>query len=199
MRTTVPNGRTVRDGAARGGDSMSPGRHDGVRAGTGRGREEWFALLDADGAASRPYREIADRLVDDHGLSRWWAQKLTVEYQQARGRRAPGSRPDGTFTVTASKTIAVPAAELFEAFADRRVRRRWLPDVRLRSRGADPPTTIRFDVEDGSRVRVGISAVAPRKSQVALEHARIADGRIVEATKAAWRGRLGELKTLLEA
>ncbi len=101
--------------------------------------------------------------------------------------------------MTASKTIAVPAAELFEAFADRRVRRRWLPDVRLRSRGADPPTTIRFDVEDGSRVRVGISAVPPRKSQVALEHARIADGRVAETTKAAWRGRLGELKTLLES
>jgi hypothetical protein len=178
---------------------MGRGRRDGVRSATGRGREEWFALLDADGAASRPYREIADRLVDDHGLSRWWAQKLTVEYQQARGRRAPGSRPDGTCTVTASKTIAVPAAELFDAFADRRVRRRWLPDVRLRSRGADPPTAIRFDVEDGSRVRVGISAVAPRKSQVALEHARIADGRVADATKAAWRGRLGELKALLEA
>ncbi|HEX2027200.1 MAG TPA: hypothetical protein VHF25_04295 [Nitriliruptorales bacterium] len=41
----------------------------GVRAGTGRDREQWFALLDAWGAPRRAYREISDWLTGEHGLS----------------------------------------------------------------------------------------------------------------------------------
>jgi uncharacterized protein DUF4287 len=60
---------------------------DGVQRSTGRGRGEWFALLDAWGASGRRYREIADWLMGEHDLSRWWAQNLIVEYEQARGLR----------------------------------------------------------------------------------------------------------------
>lgn len=42
---------------------------DGVRRGTGRDRDEWFALLDAWGAASRQYREIVAWLTGEHDLS----------------------------------------------------------------------------------------------------------------------------------
>jgi hypothetical protein len=45
----------------------SPG--DGLRRATGRDRDGWFAVLDAWGAAGRPYREIDDWLVIEHGLS----------------------------------------------------------------------------------------------------------------------------------
>ena|SRR6266508_6912405 len=79
----------------------------GVRRVTGRDRAEWFELLDAWGAAGRPFREIADWLTGEHALSRWWAQKLIVEYEQARGLRPAGVRPSGTFAVTASKTVGV--------------------------------------------------------------------------------------------
>lgn len=41
----------------------------GVRRATGRGRDEWFALLDRWGAVGRPYREIADWLTAKHGIS----------------------------------------------------------------------------------------------------------------------------------
>src|SRR5918996_3431446 len=98
----------------------------GVRRATGRDRDEWFALLDAWGAAGRPFREIADWLTGEHDLSGWWAQKLIVEYEQARGLRPAGLRPGGTFSVTASKTVGVPVERLFEAFADARLRRSWL-------------------------------------------------------------------------
>jgi hypothetical protein len=62
------------------------------RLGTGyEVREEWFAVLDQWGAAGRPYREIASWLTGEHGLSAWWAQKLIVEYEQARGIRGQGA------------------------------------------------------------------------------------------------------------
>ncbi|MGH8575878.1 MAG: DUF4287 domain-containing protein [Gammaproteobacteria bacterium] len=64
---------------------------EGVQRATGRGRDEWFTVLDTWGAPGRPYREIAEWLTGEHGISSWWAQKLIVEYQQACGLRAPGA------------------------------------------------------------------------------------------------------------
>ena len=77
---------------------------DQPRPTTGHDRAYWFAELDAWGAAGRPYREIADWLTTELGLSAWWAQKLIVEYEEARGLRDRGARRDGTFAAGASRT-----------------------------------------------------------------------------------------------
>jgi uncharacterized protein YndB with AHSA1/START domain len=173
---------------------------DGVTRATGRTREEWFALLDAWGAAGRPYREIAGWLTGEHELSRWWAQKLVVEYEQARGVRAPGVRRDGTFEITASKTVAVPCGRLFDAFVDSRQRRRWLSDARMKLRGSQPGRTARFDWDDGaSRVTVEFAAKGPAKSTVAVAHQRLGKATEAQAAKALWRERLNDLKSFLEA
>lgn len=136
---------------------------DGVRRGTGRGRQEWFALLDEWGAAGRPFREIAAWLTGEHDLSKWWAQKLIVEYEQARGLRPPGVRPDGTFEVSASKTMAVPVESVFDAFVNTRQRKKWLTDGRMSLRNSQPGRSARFDWEDGStRVNVASSTKGHR-------------------------------------
>ena len=126
-----------------------------LRRSTGRDRAEWFAMLDTWGAGGRPYREIADWLTGEHGVSSWWAQKLIVEYEQARGLRDAGVRPDGTFAGGASKTIAVPVQRLFDAFVDADLRERWLPGVVLRERTSQAGRSARFDWDDdASRVNV---------------------------------------------
>lgn len=111
---------------------------EGMRRATGRDRDEWFTALDTWGTLGRPYREIAEWLTEEHGISNWWVQKLIVEYQQARGVRAPGVRPDGTFTATASKTLAVPGERAFEAFVDAKLRERWLPGAVMHERTSRP-------------------------------------------------------------
>jgi hypothetical protein len=172
---------------------------EGMRRGTGRDRGDWFAVLDAWGAAGRPYREIADWLTGEHGLSAWWAQKLIVEYEQARGVREAGVRPGGRFTVTASKTVAVPVERLFQAFADAALRERWLPGAALRERTATPPRTARFDWGDGTtRISAGFAGTGPGKSQVSVEHERLLSAQAAAEQKAYWRERLAALKALLE-
>jgi hypothetical protein len=172
----------------------------GVRRATGRDREEWFALLDEWGATSRPYREIADWLTGEHDLSKWWAQKLIVEYEQARGVRPPGMRPDGTFEVTASKTVAVPVERLFDAFVNAGRRKKWLRDGRMSLRTSQPDHSARFDWEDGStRVNVDFAGKGPSKATVAVAHGKLANAEEVEATKAMWKERLADLKSFLES
>ena len=181
-------------------DHAEPGGSgEGMRRATGRDRGGWFAVLDAWGAAGRPYQEIAAWLTREHGLSSWWPQKLIVEYEQARGLRAAGVRPDGTFTVGASKTVAVPAERLYAAFVDAEVRELWLPGALIRERTSQPGRSARFDWDDGAtRVNVSVAAAGEAKSQVAVEHERLPDARAAEEAKAHWRERLDVLKAVLE-
>jgi Domain of unknown function (DUF4287) len=171
---------------------------DVIRRRTGRGWEEWFDLLDEWGAVERPHREIARWLRSEHGIDGWSSQSVTVSYERARQLRAVGERPGG-FSVTASKTVAVPVDRLFQAFVDESLRRRWLPDGELRERTATRPKSARFDWGDGkTRVIVGFEAKGDAKSTAALEHERLRDAKEAERMKAFWRERIAALKELLE-
>ncbi len=179
---------------------VEPKTSAALQRSTGRDRGEWFAMLDGWGAGGRPYREIADWLTREHGVSSWWAQKLIVEYEQARGLRDAGVRPDGTFAGGSSKTVAVPVERLFEAFDDTTLREQWLPGAVMRVRTAQAGRSARFDWGDGgSRVNVTFNALDNGKSQVAVEHDHLPDAEAAAERKSFWRERLGALKTLLES
>lgn len=184
------------DGVPMGQDQVASS--EGMRHGTGRDRSEWFTVLDDWGAAGRPYREIADWLTGEHGMSDWWAQKLIVEYEQARGVREPGVRRDGTFAGGASRTVAAPVERVFAAFVDPELRERWLPGVPLRERTSRPGRSARFDCDDGTRISVTFYANGEAKTQVAVEHERLPDADTAARKKAYWRERLTALKDLLE-
>jgi hypothetical protein len=171
-----------------------------IRANTGRGWDEWFALLDGWGAAERSHTEIARWVASEHQVGGWWAQGVTVAYEQARGLRAPGQRRGGLFEANATKTVAVPVDRLYAAFADPALRERWLPGATLEPRTARAGKSIRADWEDGStRLVIGFTARGDAKSQVALVHERIPDAATAEKLKTFWRERVAVLKQVLEA
>jgi uncharacterized protein DUF4287 len=171
-----------------------------VRRATGRDQAEWFALLDKWGAPDREYRDIADWLTGKHGVSKWWAQKIIIEYQEERGLRPPGVRPDGSFEVSASKTMPVPVERLFDVFVSTRERKKWLTDGRMSLRTSEPGQSARFDWEDGTtRVNVAFGDKGPSKSTVTVAHVRLPDAGKAANTKVRWRERLGELKSFLES
>jgi hypothetical protein len=171
-----------------------------IRSNTGRAWDEWFALLDRWGAVERPHPEIARWLNDEHGVPGWWAQGVTVAYEQARGLRAPGQRRGGQFEVNASRTVAVPVERLYEAFADPALREHWLPGAAVEVRTARPGKSIRANWDDGStRLVIAFTARGEARSQVALTHERVPDAGTADKLKVFWRERMAALKQLLEA
>lgn len=78
---------------------------EAMRGATGRGHQDWRDLLDAVGAREWTHKATAQWLVDEHGVSGWWAQGITVDYEQARKGREPGQRADGTFSTQKARTI----------------------------------------------------------------------------------------------
>lgn len=164
---------------------------DKVARATGRPREEWFAVLDAAGADGWAHQQIAGWLVSEHGVDGWWAQSLTVGYEQARGMRQPGQRQDGTFDANVSRTVGLPAEDVFTHLADDTLRAAWLPGWRLAS--ASPPKRARLTDDDGeARVVVELTAGAG-KVRVAVQHGRIPDADTVAEWKDFWRAALGRL------
>ena len=165
---------------------------------TGHGWDHWFAALDEWGARARTHTEIARWLRDEHGVPGWYSQAISVSYERARGMRAVGEGVNG-FTVSVSRTVAVPAEHLFAAFDDPDLRERWLPGAELAERTSTPPRLARYDWEGGpSRLVVGIEALEDGRSRVGLSHERLADNDERERLKPWWRERLTVLKALLE-
>ena len=91
-----------------GADSPRPTRRSA--AGPSRGWEEWFDLLDQWGAPERSHREKARWLAEQQGADplAWNVQAIVRSYELARGLREVGEKDDGTFSVSVSKTVAVP-------------------------------------------------------------------------------------------
>lgn len=171
-----------------------------IRERTGRGWEEWFAILDDWGAADRSHREIARWLAEQMGIHplAWNAQAITASYELTRGLREVGEKDDG-FAITASKTVSVPVERLYEAVVSESARTAWLPDGRLSERTATRPKSARFDWDEGpTRVHLTFLARGEAKSTVAVEHRRLADAGEADQMKTYWRERLSVLKGALE-
>jgi hypothetical protein len=128
----------------------------------------------------------------------WWAQSVTVAYEQHIGARRPGQTGDGRFNVSAGRTVEGTADDLLT---------RWAalmagdPGVAY----ADPPSTSttekwrywRARLADGSRVSVNITAKdaagGAGRCTVAVAHAGLASPGDVEGWRAFWKDRLREL------
>ena len=174
-----------------------PVSDESVRKATGRGWDEWFAILDDAGAVGWKHPEIARWVVAEHGISGWWAQSVTVGFERSRGLRAEHERPSG-YSLSATKTVNVPVERLYEAFANTRERNRWL-EHSARVRSTTAPRTVNLDWGNGSRVAARFTEQSPSKSQVALQQEPLADAAAVEELRAFWRARLTDLKARLEA
>ena len=167
-----------------------------IRQATGAGRAHWFAALDAEGAASWPHRDIAAELVERHGLEGWWAQTVAVAYERARGLRETHERPDG-FSANKQRTVAAPAAVVWQAWADPERRAAWLPEP-FEVTSATEPRSVNGRWGGGpERVSVWLTAKDDGRTAVAVSHERLPDAAAVEEAKAAWAERLARLAEVL--
>ena len=201
MRAAGPSDRVPGPGASRIVSSMSdqilPQDHPHaarLENGTGTSLAEWTDRLDAAGGRDLDHTAIARMLVERWEVEEWWAQGVTVAYEQVTGRRVVGQSCDGDFSASASRTV--PGTPT-------RVRDRWdafMTDARRDGLGLEEPSLSdtatwrywRAAVADGSRVSVNITAKDEGRSTLGIEHKSLetADAR------SAWKGVLGEFTAL---
>jgi hypothetical protein len=172
-----------------------------VERATGRGWAKWLRVLDKAGAATLSHREIARLVHEKFGTPDWWSQMVTVGYEQGRGLRQKHEMRDG-FRISRSKTVNLPVNALYRAWADEKVRERWLPDadVVVRTAVASRSMRITWDATTSkpTNVHAAFYARGDSKSQVVVEHGKLASAGAGDKAKKFWAVRLAALAALLE-
>lgn len=173
-----------------------------LRGATGRDWAGWFAVLDAWDATRRSHAEIAAFLGTEHRMGGWYAQSVTVGYEQARGLRQVGQSSTGDWNTSGSRTLAAGPERVLDAFTDPELRGRWLPGVDLSVRGLRPGKSLSAGFSDASgdagRLTLWLEELPDGRTRLGVGHGKLADAEAVARYKAFWKERLAALKSLLE-
>ncbi|MBI4500878.1 MAG: hypothetical protein HY700_06920 [Gemmatimonadetes bacterium] len=170
---------------------------EALKAKTGCTWQRWVTALDSHQAYNWSHRAIAEFIREKYHVPSWWTQTVTVGYERIKGLREVGGRRDGSgFEATKSKTFEVPVSRLYRAFKEKGIRTRWLPGVTPAIRTAKQNKSIRMTWPDGTSVELYFAKKGVRKSQVQVQHRRLADKATATGVKQYWAGRLAALDEL---
>jgi len=175
-----------------------PIKTDAIAKGTARSWGAWRAFLDAQGARDMSHADIARMIVATGDANGWWAQGITVAYEQAIGRRKPGQvKGGGTFQTAASKTLPGSMEEVmarWRAFAD--TRRDWNGVAVEKGPEASDTQKWRYWrawLSDGSRLVVTATDKGPGKATLTIAHENLGNGDAAARWRAFWKDALARL------
>src|SRR5262245_12475959 len=190
----VAAAKTLKTDKTKAGPRMSD---DAVSAKTGRTWDEWFTILDKAGAKKMTHQEIVTLLNHKHDVGPWWCQMVTVNYEQQRGLRQNYEKPDG-FQISVSRTIDTSLARLFKAFNDDTIRHDWLGEDGLVVRKATNNKSMRVTWKDKkTSLEINFYPKAT-KSQVVVQHSKLANASAATRMKGYWGKALDRLQDRLE-
>lgn len=179
---------------------------------TGAGIPDPAGLLEGTGQSMRHVKVASLAALDDPAVAALLAAAVREHAAQRaereasgapRGRRLPADRrgapaPATGYVVNASKTVSVPLARLWGAWAEASQRARWLDDVAMVVRKATPEKSMRVAWPDGTKLDVRFAAKGDAKSQVSVDQRGAATPEDAERLRAFWTERLAALKARLE-
>jgi hypothetical protein len=173
---------------------------ESVKAGTGKAWKEWFAILDKAGAKKMAHSDISKHLYEKCKVGPWWCQMVAVEYERERGLRDMHQKCDGEYAASGSRTMAVPIAKLYSAWVDDGLRRKWIGADKLEISTKTENKSLRGAWDGGkSRLSVNFYPKGPAKTQVAVDHIKLASSKECQQMKDHWFAALGRLQSLLGA
>lgn len=169
-----------------------------VEAKTGKTWKEWFIILDKAGAKKMSHQEIVKYLHTKQDVGPWWQQMVTVSYERARGLRDVNQKPSG-YEISVSRTINVPIAKLYHAFANDKARNEWLAEDGLAVRKATANKSMRVTWNDvKTSLEISFVSKGDAKSQLVVQHSKLPNARASTTMKTYWGKALDRLRASLE-
>jgi hypothetical protein len=173
---------------------------EAVKERSGKTWAEWFKILDKAGAKKMPHHEISAYLHEKQGVGPWWRQMIAVDYEHARGLREKFQKCDGEFAASGSRTMNAPIGKVYEAWANEKQRRKWLPEAEMEITTSTKDKSIRAKWNGGAtRVSILFYKKGPQKSQVTVDHMKLASSMECEKMKKHWFEALDRLQTLISS
>ena len=168
---------------------------------TGKSMEHWFKMLDKKGARVMKHIDIYMLVSKTEGLKvlgEWNHNLLTTTYEWNRGLKERGQKEKG-FEISVSKTINVPIDILYNAWVQDKIRNKWLLKEKITIRKTTLNKSARISWSDNTTsLSVDFYTKGEDKSQVVVQHLKIADSKKAAEMKLYWATTLETLKTLLE-
>jgi uncharacterized protein YndB with AHSA1/START domain len=190
-----------------------------VRKATGRGWDDWFALLDAAGARDWSHKEIVAWLAANAELSGWWRQSVAVGFEKAAGKRVVGETADAGFQVGVRITVAAPLNAVWDALASPAGKALWLrseiaelvPGAAYEAPGGTegeirvvkPLDRIRFThchpgAAPASTVQIALVRSAEAKTAITFHHEKLRDPDERELMRRHWKAVAERIKEMVE-
>lgn len=173
---------------------------ESIEKATGKTWEQWVKDLDARGARDMTHKDLAHQLydeldgkLDNHG---WWAQGITVAYEQHIGKRVPGQLVNGLFEVSVSKTALLPRGESFSRLTQ------WFESQTeldgqevLKPRSSQTPkrSSWRCNFADGGKFTATVEEASGDRSKIILAHTDIPTKQAADDWKQFWRDTVDKL------
>ncbi len=165
---------------------------------TGKSWKHWFDYLNEKDASELSHKDIAALLQEKEGVSGWWAQSITVEYERNIGRREIGQTCEGSFQGAASKTLPGNLDQVFMQWKEYVGQINEVNQVPF----LHPPTDSdspkwrywRVNLQDGSKVSAVINQKSTDKVLFVINHEKLRDAKAVEEWKAFWKTFLNEFR-----
>ncbi len=175
-----------------------PSNTKALETGSGITWNEWVAYLDSINAKQLNHTQLAVKTlekINETGKSKspeWWAQGVAVAYEQYTGKRKPGQRCDGDFSVTISKTLAGDMAQAMEQWQKSVSDITTFNGLKISKPGSVSKTDKwrywRCGLEDGSTLSVNIQTKANGvKSSLAINHDKLSSADDVEKWRTFWK------------
>lgn len=153
---------------------------DALRAATGRDHQGWRELLASAGAMEWSHSQTARWLVEEQGVDGWWAQGITVDFEQARKGRLPGQKSDGTFATSATRTI--PGERLAALASVKDAVQSVHGEPSAMNLGASMPV-VRWKLPDGTRLAAAAGPERASGTPVTLTLERLTSAEQVSESK----------------
>lgn len=156
--------------------------------------------MDNIDAKNLDHHRIATKVLEElHGVidnPGWWAQSVSVAYEQYIGRRIPGQRPDGTFQTSASKSTKLGMEELMDKWAafaaeDQDVLDLITAPEDIRVSGTENRITWRTRAKDGSSIIVISEPKANGSASIVAQQMGLQAHELNLEAKAKWQAILG--------
>ncbi|ACZ21427.1 hypothetical protein Sked_14910 [Sanguibacter keddieii DSM 10542] len=173
-----------------------------IRAGTGRGWDEWVTLAAAGPGRDASHAQIATWAIDDHGLTGWWGHGVAVGVRRLTGQRVPGQMADGTFAVSRTKTLPITEPELREIVLDAASWALLLPGLEVTLRSKPTSKSLRFAIVDDGEpegsILVTLAAAGADRCRATVSHEKLASTAAGERWKTFWAGWLDVVADALD-
>jgi hypothetical protein len=165
---------------------------------TGKDWPRWKKILRTMKAGDLSHKEIAIKLSDEHGVPGWWAQGITVRFEQEIGRREPGQSSSGKYNVGVSATIDGSMDDALASWTAAVKNRKKFDGVSIVSTpntSASPKWRYwKIKLQDGTRIIVNFSNKAGNKALIQVQHENLSEREEIERWRAYWKGFLKKIE-----